>query len=176
MQDNHYQLTATIIVGSLSLIPNNPVRYTALGITACLEVIYAIYFKHPSTLLHKLEEGIDGTGTLIRRAKSQCPRDQISLAGETLQLLQATQATSSIKSRLLDTQRLTWKTYRQFSKDITELTNHVKRIHGAVELIVEAEHQRNLAVEISEAQFILCTVTGCHRAGGIANGYPPSNV
>ncbi|KAJ7490628.1 hypothetical protein FB451DRAFT_1165978 [Mycena latifolia] len=174
MENPTIQLAATVLLSSLSLIPNNPVPYTALGITTCLGAIYVIYLKHPSTQLRQLEEMIEGTDALSRRAKSQCPRDHISLAEQALRLLQVTQATSSIKSRLLDTQRLTWKTYRRFSKDITELTTCVKNIHNA--LTVEAERQRKLAMEINEAQFILCTVTGCHRAGGTANGYPPCDV
>ncbi|KAJ7490635.1 hypothetical protein FB451DRAFT_1552279 [Mycena latifolia] len=139
-----------------------------------MDVIYSIYLKHPSTQLRQLEEMLQGTDTLIRRAKSQCPRDQISLAGETLQLLQVTQATSSIMSRFLQMPQLTWKTYRQFSSDIAELTNRVKKIHEA--LILEAERQRKLGVEISETQFILCTLTGGHRPGGTAEGYPPYKV
>ncbi|KAJ7490611.1 hypothetical protein FB451DRAFT_1165965 [Mycena latifolia] len=157
MQVPTLQLAAAVFLGSLNLITNNIVRYTGLGIAACLGAIYAIYLKHPSTLLHQLEEVLEATDALIRRAKSQCPMhiDQISLAGNNLRLLQVTEAASLIKSRILDIQWLTWKTYLQFSKDIAELTNYVKNIDYAVQLIVEAEHQRKLAVEISQAQYIL---------------------
>ncbi|KAJ7490623.1 hypothetical protein FB451DRAFT_1361432 [Mycena latifolia] len=174
MQDNGHRLTATIPLGSLALIPNNPLRYTALGVTVCLGVIYALYLKHPSTLLRQLEEMIQGADALLRCAKSQCPWDQISLTEEALRLLQITQATSSIKSRILQMPKLTWKTYHQFSNDIAQLTNRVKKIHDTVQLLMETERQRKLAVEISEAQFILCT--RCHRPGGTANGYLPYSV
>ncbi|KAJ7490627.1 hypothetical protein FB451DRAFT_1389396 [Mycena latifolia] len=76
---------------------------------------------------------IQGADVLLRCAKLQCPRDQISLAEEALRLLQVTRATPSITSSFLEAQRLIWKTYRRFSKDIIELTNRVKRIHVAVE-------------------------------------------
>ncbi|KAJ7490618.1 hypothetical protein FB451DRAFT_1389389 [Mycena latifolia] len=157
MQVATLQLTATVFLGSLNLVTNSMVRYVGLGIAACLGAIYAIYLKHPSTLLDQLEKILEATDALIRRAKSQCPMhmDQISLAEMTVRLLQATKATSSIKSRILDTQQFTWKTYPQFYADITELTDRVKNIDNAVQLIMEAERQRKLAMEISEAQFIL---------------------
>ncbi|KAJ7490634.1 hypothetical protein FB451DRAFT_1389402 [Mycena latifolia] len=165
MQDSRYQLTATIILGSLSLTPNNTLRYAALGIG--LGAIYAIYLKRSSTLPHQLEETLNATDALIRRAKSLCPRDQISLAEESLRLLQVTHCTSLINSRILETQRFTWKTYRQLSKEMAR----VKCIRTAVELIVEAERQRRLAEKIGEAQFILCTVIGGHW--GIADRFSP---
>ncbi|KAJ7490633.1 hypothetical protein FB451DRAFT_1361437 [Mycena latifolia] len=168
------QLTATIILGSLSLIPNNILRYTALGLTACMGAIYFIYLKHPSTQLRQLEEILQGTDALIRRAKSQCPRDQISLAEVALRFLQITHSTSLIKSRLLETPRLTWKYYRQLSKDIAEHTTRLRTIRVVVQLIVEAERQRKLAEEIGEAKFILCTVTGGHRA--TPNRFSPYSV
>ncbi|KAJ7430996.1 hypothetical protein FB451DRAFT_1422039 [Mycena latifolia] len=157
MQVSTLQLAATIFVGCLNLITNNIMRYTGLGIAACLGAIYALYLKNLSTLLDQLEKILEVTDALIWRAKSQCPMhmDQNSLAEMTVRLLQATKATSSIKSRILDTQQFTWKTYPQFYTDITELTNRVKNIKNAVQLITEAERQRKLAMEISEVQFIL---------------------
>ena len=57
MQDT-FQLIASIILWSLSLIPNPALRYTALGITAVLALIYAIYLKHPATQLRRLQHTI----------------------------------------------------------------------------------------------------------------------
>ncbi|KAJ7490604.1 hypothetical protein FB451DRAFT_622563 [Mycena latifolia] len=159
MQVATLQLGATVFLGSLNLITNSMVRYTGLGIAVCLGAIYALYLKNLSTLLDQLEKILEATDALIRRAKSQCPMhmDQNSLAEMTVRLLQATKATSSIKSRILDTQQFTWKTYPQFYTDITELTNRVKNIDNAVQLILEAQRQRKLAEEIRYAQSILYT-------------------
>ncbi|KAJ6583862.1 hypothetical protein DFH09DRAFT_1075489 [Mycena vulgaris] len=157
MQDSTSQLTASILLGSLSLIPNTALRYTALGLATCLGVLYAVYLKHPSTQLRQLETMLATTEELIRGAKAQCPRDQLSLAEEWIRFLEVKHSASVIKYNILDTPRLTWTKYRLLSKDMTEHIIHVKSIHTAVQLTIEAERQRNLTAEIDDAEFILCS-------------------
>ena len=79
MQDTS-QLTASLILGSLSLIPNPALRYTALGITTLLALICIIYLKHPATQLRQLQDTIDNIYELIRRAKVLYPREHLNLA------------------------------------------------------------------------------------------------
>ncbi|KAJ6583872.1 hypothetical protein DFH09DRAFT_1075501 [Mycena vulgaris] len=132
MQDSTSQLTASILLGSLSLIPNTALRYTALGLATCLGVLYAVFLKHPSTQLCQLEKMFATTEELIRGAKAQCPRDQLSLAEEWAQFLDP---------------RFTWAQYQLLSKDMTDHITH---------LTIEAECQRKLTAEI-DAEFILCS-------------------
>ncbi|KAJ7696700.1 hypothetical protein B0H17DRAFT_1329038 [Mycena rosella] len=159
MQDNK-QLAASIILGLLALIPNNALRYTSVGLAACLGIVYTIYLKYPPTQLRQLQEFIENTHALIRRAKLQCPGDQLSIADASLRLLEVDHSVSMIYCVILQTPRLTWKEYRMLSTNITERKNSVKRIHATVQLTVQAERQRKLAAEIGETQYILCTVRG----------------
>ncbi|KAJ6583839.1 hypothetical protein DFH09DRAFT_262758 [Mycena vulgaris] len=157
MQDNTSQLTVSILLASLALIPNTTFRYTALGFTTCLGVIYAVYLKHPLTQLRQLEKMLETTEDLVRTAKVQCPRDHLSLAEAWIRFLEVKHSTSIIKYTILETPRLTWTKYRLLSRDVAERITQIKRIHTAVQLTVEAERQRKLATEIDDAEFIFCS-------------------
>ncbi|KAJ6583864.1 hypothetical protein DFH09DRAFT_1075490 [Mycena vulgaris] len=170
MQDSTSQLTASILLGSLSLIPNTALRYTALGLATCLGVLYAVYLKHPSTQLRQLEKNLATTEEVIRGAKAQCPRDQLRLAEEWIRFLEVKHSASVIKYNILEAPRLTWTQYRLLSRDMTEHIVHVKSIHTAVQLTIEAERQRKLAAEIDDAKFALCS--SGHR--GLPNSTDPS--
>ncbi|KAJ7490576.1 hypothetical protein FB451DRAFT_622273 [Mycena latifolia] len=154
------QLVVSILLAFLALIPDNTLRYVALGITVCLAVIYVISIKRPSTLLHQLKETIEATDEIIRRAKSQCPRDHLSLAQEGVRLLQIKRSASMITCRILETERLTWGKYWLFSRDIAQCIRSVKAIRTSVQLIIEAECQRKLAEDISETEGMLATIRG----------------
>ncbi|KAJ7490631.1 hypothetical protein FB451DRAFT_1389399 [Mycena latifolia] len=65
-----------------------PLRYTVLGITIFLAVIYAISVKHPSTQLHHLQKSLGTTEATIRTAKLQCPRDHLALKEQGVLLLE----------------------------------------------------------------------------------------
>lgn len=88
MCNNFSQLLSSILLGSLSLIPNDRFRYTALGVTAGLALIYAVHTKRPSVQLGQLENVIRKANEIIRDAKSFCPRDLLSLTTEGLRLVE----------------------------------------------------------------------------------------
>ncbi|KAJ7490605.1 hypothetical protein FB451DRAFT_1165961 [Mycena latifolia] len=157
---SHGQLIVTTLLGISALIPGAPLRYRVLGITISLALIYAIYLKHPSTKLRQLQKIIGTIEETIRSAKLLCPRDQITLTEEWWDRVQ--RVVSKILCRLLETDRMTWGKYRSFTKNIAECTTQAKAIHTTVRLIVEAERQRKLTEEISEAQLILGTGMSIH--------------
>lgn len=82
-----FQLRSSILLGSLSLIPNDTLRYTALGLTTGLCLIYAINLKRPSVQLSQLEDAAKNTEEIIRDAKVVCSRDLLSLTEEGVRLL-----------------------------------------------------------------------------------------
>lgn len=88
MCNNFSQLLSSILLGSLSLIPNDRFRYTALGVAAGLALIYAVHMKRPSVQLGQLESVIWKADEIIRDAKSFCPRDLLSLTAEGLRLVE----------------------------------------------------------------------------------------
>ncbi|KAJ6583866.1 hypothetical protein DFH09DRAFT_1308586 [Mycena vulgaris] len=164
MQDSTSQLTVSILLGSLSLIPNTALRYTALGLATCLGSFYAVYLKHPSTQLRQLEKMLATTEGLIGSAKAQCSRNQLSLAEEWVRFLEVKHSASVLKYDILETPRLTWTKYRLLSRDMTDHITHVQSIHTAVQLTIEAERQRKLTAEIDDAELILYSINADPKA------------
>ncbi|KAJ7490614.1 hypothetical protein FB451DRAFT_1220514 [Mycena latifolia] len=152
------QLIVSTLLGISALIPSAPLRYAALGITICLALIYAIYLKHLSTKLRQLQIIIGTIEATIRSAKVQCPRDQITLTEEWVRLMEVERVVSKILCHVLEMERMAWRNYLIFSRHIAECNARVKVICTTVRLVVEAERQRKLAEEITDAQFMLATV------------------
>ncbi|KAJ6585470.1 hypothetical protein B0H19DRAFT_1227885 [Mycena capillaripes] len=115
MSDTVPQLPSSILLGSLSLIPNDRLRYTALGLVVGVGLIYVIQLKRLSVQLSQLEDMIKQTEETIRDAKK----------------------------------------YRLLSRDIADCAKGVKKIRTAVQLIVEAERQRQLTEDINAKETIL---------------------
>jgi hypothetical protein len=78
-----------ILLASLSLIPNNTLRYTALGSIIALALVYNIHLNI-ATWLRQLERSIQQTEEFIEEVKSKCPwpGDQFKLAEERVRLLE----------------------------------------------------------------------------------------
>ncbi|KAJ6622633.1 hypothetical protein B0H10DRAFT_2214266 [Mycena sp. CBHHK59/15] len=101
------QLQSSIVLVLLSLIPNNILRYTGLGIGAVITAVYIMHMKRPSTLLRQLEDTIQETEKLIHSAKLQCARDQCDLAVEDARLLQIKVSVLEIERRILESEHPT---------------------------------------------------------------------
>ncbi|KAJ7133586.1 hypothetical protein C8R44DRAFT_900223 [Mycena epipterygia] len=154
MRDNLVsKLQSSILLGSLSLIPNHTLRYKLLAIVACLALLYVIHLKRPSTQLSQLEDMVNKTEEIIRDAKSYCPRDLLRLAEEGVK-----RSASMIHCRMLEVDTLTWKKYCVLSRDIAECAKTVKNVGTAVQLIVEAERQHKYMDDINQTETILTYV------------------
>jgi uncharacterized protein (DUF58 family) len=83
------QLLSSIVLGSVSLIPNSSLRYTALGFAVAFALVYNLLSKR-ATRLHQLKQIIQQTEEGFGSAKSKCacPRDQLRLAEEWVQFLE----------------------------------------------------------------------------------------
>jgi hypothetical protein len=73
----------------VSLIPNNSLRYTALGSAVAFALVYNLLPKR-ATRIRQLEQIIQQTEDIFERAKSMCarPRDQFHIAEEWIQFLE----------------------------------------------------------------------------------------
>jgi hypothetical protein len=83
------QLLSSILLGSVSLIPNNSLRYMALGSAIAFALVYNLLSKR-ATRLRQLEHIIQQTEESFETAKSKCAcsRDQFRLAEERVRLLE----------------------------------------------------------------------------------------
>ncbi|KAJ6585453.1 hypothetical protein B0H19DRAFT_1109718 [Mycena capillaripes] len=155
------QLLSTIILGSLSLIPNNVLRYTSLTSVIVFALVYNFYLNR-AAWLHQLEQVIQQTEEIVERAKAKCtcPGDQFKLAQEWLWLLEVKQCVSEIRLRISETRTLTWKQYWHLKRRVAECTNRVNNIRTSVQVgltlgVLEAELQRKLAEDITETRSAL---------------------
>ncbi|KAJ7606574.1 hypothetical protein DFH06DRAFT_1486818 [Mycena polygramma] len=174
MCDNVPQLLSSILLGSLSLIPNDTLRLAALGLTGGLGLFYVIHVNGPSTQLSQLEDMAKKVDELIRYAKDRCPRDELGLTQEGVRLLEIKRSASTIRCNILESNALTWKKYRLVSRDIANCIKGVRKIRTAVQLIVEAERQRKFTEDIDAKETLLSGVRlpGPDRgARGVSNDY-----
>ncbi|KAF7364801.1 hypothetical protein MVEN_00350100 [Mycena venus] len=155
---NLFQLKSSLLLGSLSLIPNDTLRYTALGLAASVGVIYTVHLQRPSFQLSQLERTVQEAEEIIREAKAYCPRKVFNLTEEELRLLEIKRSASMIQCCILEAKTITWKKYRVFCCDIAYCAMRVGRIRTAVQLLVEAERQRKLTEDINAIETILTSV------------------
>ncbi|KAJ7921295.1 hypothetical protein B0H13DRAFT_1866897 [Mycena leptocephala] len=157
MGDNVAQLLPSMFIGSLSLIPNDTLRYSVL-LTAGLGLIYVLHLERPSVQLRQLDDTINKTEEIIQNAKALCSRDLLRLIAEGVRLLEIQRSASIIQCRILETNTFTWKKYRLLSRVIADCTKGVKKIRITVQLIVEAERQRKFTDDINATEAFLRSV------------------
>ncbi|KAF8142176.1 hypothetical protein K438DRAFT_1878571 [Mycena galopus ATCC 62051] len=159
MQNPASELFPSLILAVVAAIPNHTLRYTALGSLLALTILCFIHLRSLSTQICQLRVLVDQTEECIRRAMAQNPRGYLSLTEQMGYLLESAAMASSIKCRILNSgtagEWFGWNKYWSLSSDIGECTKDVKKIRTAVKLILEAEHQRKLADDILEIQFII---------------------
>ncbi|KAJ7859904.1 hypothetical protein B0H13DRAFT_1901261 [Mycena leptocephala] len=158
MRDNFSQQLLPLFIGSLSLIPNDTLRYSALLLAAGLGLIYVLHLKRPSVQLRQLDDTINKTEEIIQNAKALCSRDLLRLIAEGVCLLEIQRSASIIQCRILETNTFTWKIYRLLSRDIADCAKGVKKIRITVQLIVEAERQRKFTDDINATEAFLTSV------------------
>ncbi|KAJ6585456.1 hypothetical protein B0H19DRAFT_1109727 [Mycena capillaripes] len=150
------QLISSILLGSLSLIPNDGLRYGALASIIVFALVYNLYLNR-ATWLRQLEQDIQRTEEFVEQAKIKCvsPRDQLKLAQEWVRLLEIERSASEMRCRILEPGRLTWKQYSRIKRRVAECTSSVNDIRTAAQLILETERQRKLAEDIAETHSVL---------------------
>ncbi|KAJ7878287.1 hypothetical protein B0H13DRAFT_2279099 [Mycena leptocephala] len=162
MQDasSHLHILPSLLLALVAAIPNHTLRYTALGLLLVFAMLCTIHLRSPSMQFRRLAHAIDQTDDLIQRTMAQFPREHFSLTEEKGRLLETNTSASLIKCRILSSEeeQFNWKKFRMLSNDIAGCAKRVRNIRTAVLLIVEAGHQRKLAANIKETQFILSAI------------------
>ncbi|KAJ7681713.1 hypothetical protein B0H14DRAFT_3061055 [Mycena olivaceomarginata] len=157
MKNPTSELTPSLLLGFVALIPNHTLRYTALGLLLALAIVCSIHLKSPKAQLAHLAVFVDKIEEDIRRAMVHAPRNYSSLVEQMRRLHEVAKTASLIKCRILnsESESFSWNRFRVLSSDIGECTKDTKNICTAVKLILEAERQRKLTYDIMEIQFAL---------------------
>ncbi|KAJ7830198.1 hypothetical protein B0H13DRAFT_1916044 [Mycena leptocephala] len=129
---SHLDILPSLLLALVAAIPNHMLRYTALGLL-CLR--HAIC--RPSSLAVYAVPS-----TLFTWFVRQDEHERLA-----------------IKCRILNSEEtIQLEKFRMLSNDIAGCAKRVRNIRTAVLLILEAEHQRKLAADIKETQFILAAI------------------
>ncbi|KAJ7643729.1 hypothetical protein FB45DRAFT_895903 [Roridomyces roridus] len=82
-------LQASLLAGSLSLIPNNTLRYILLTLFVFSTLVHAIHVRRPSIQLRRVEDQIRDIEEIIRHARAFCTaKDCLSLGEHAVWLLE----------------------------------------------------------------------------------------
>ncbi|KAJ7213962.1 hypothetical protein GGX14DRAFT_392734 [Mycena pura] len=153
------QLLSSLLLASISLIPNQTIRLTALAVSLVTAFIHAIYLKYPSTQLAQLEAIIDKTEQVIQDAEAHCLTSPFILVEANLRLLEVKFSASYIRCHILESRTFVWKNYYQLSRDISACAQVISKALITVQvtpfLIVEADQQHKYAVDIRATQTAL---------------------
>ncbi|KAJ7849273.1 hypothetical protein B0H13DRAFT_2361353 [Mycena leptocephala] len=112
---------------ALSLIPDDVLRYSSLGVVLTSLGIYAAHRKRPLARLDALNDRIKAATDILARARSECLQDRSDLDRINQDLLRVKFSASFIHSNLLEAQDAPWKLYVQMLKGIWQTLNHCER-------------------------------------------------
>ncbi|KAJ7213985.1 hypothetical protein GGX14DRAFT_392759 [Mycena pura] len=144
------QLLSSLLLASISLIPNQTIRLAALAVSLVMAFIHAIYLRYPSTQLAQLEAIIDKAEQVIQDAEAHCLTSPFILVEANLRLLGC---------HILESRTFMWNNYYQLSRDISACAQVISEALITVQvtpfLIVEADQQHKYAVDIRATQTAL---------------------
>ncbi|KAJ7213945.1 hypothetical protein GGX14DRAFT_392717 [Mycena pura] len=137
------QLLSSLLLASISLIPNHTIRLAALAVSLVMALTHTIYLKYPSTQLAQLEAIINKTEQVIQDAEAHCRIGPLILVEANLRLLKVKCSASVIRCRILESRTFLWKNYYQLSRDISACAQVISKALITVQvtpsLIVEAD-------------------------------------
>ncbi|KAF8215138.1 hypothetical protein K438DRAFT_1749219 [Mycena galopus ATCC 62051] len=137
----------TSLLALVAAVPNNTIRYSALGLIVCSNALCSIHFKSTTAQSHKLATIIDETEELLRRTMALRPREYIDLAEQMSQLLEAKKNASSIKCRILTSEGgwLNRNEYHVLSNEIAACAKRVQNIRTEAEAMFPGYHWREIS-------------------------------
>ncbi|KAF8171374.1 hypothetical protein K438DRAFT_1982087 [Mycena galopus ATCC 62051] len=170
----------SILLGALSLLPDNRYISVALGLAGL--ILHIINGHHPSNKLGRVEGAIESVAGTLKHAKEDYPWIHAELMGVMSRLLEATLLASKIQMRMLEPLSVkTWKEFIEYlqnsweiMRDISQCAKNVKEIQASASRIIEGERQLQFSAGIQESREILekvtCSLTHLtsRRRGGYA--------
>ncbi|KAJ7660622.1 hypothetical protein B0H17DRAFT_1094828, partial [Mycena rosella] len=154
-----------IFILALSAVPSTIVLYTILTLVCTSFVIYAAHHELPSIRLLRLNNLITAVKDILAHAKSECLRDHLVIAYEEEYLIRVINSPfmlrvklsmSDIQTGLLEVRDTPWKIFIHkmwtIWHNLSKCERKVRGIQTSLLLILEAEHRRKLAEDLSESR------------------------
>ncbi|KAF7378092.1 hypothetical protein MSAN_00233400 [Mycena sanguinolenta] len=144
-----FKLPSSILFFALSLIPSNVLRYPAIIFAAVSVVIYSVHRNSLAARLNQVHDVIIVVDNILTRAKAECMRDHLLLAGCETRLLRMKLSASKLHSYLLELDVMAWKHYLQnkmaISRSLAKCESELRDIQTSLLLLIESAHQRKFA-------------------------------
>ncbi|KAJ7307690.1 hypothetical protein DFH08DRAFT_944590 [Mycena albidolilacea] len=166
LPDMYDDVTVPIVLGALSLLPDN--RYILLALASALVVVNIANAQRPTPKLERTKHAINACKELLEGAKLICPRDHVELTERARRLSEVAMSASRIQVRLLEKHPdfTTWKGCVEYVKDMHDIwkkihqcAKDVKEIETSMLLTIEAEKQRKSGENIRDCDEI-CDALG----------------
>ncbi|KAJ7848010.1 hypothetical protein B0H14DRAFT_3453370 [Mycena olivaceomarginata] len=159
-------VTVPIVLGALSLLPNN--RYILLALAPAMVVVNVANAQRPTQKLDRVKHTIDGCKELLKGAKLTCGRNHVELTDRTRRLSEVEVSASRIQVQLLEKHHdfTTWKGCVEYVngmcdiwKKIHQCAKDVREIETSTLRTLEAEKQRQSGENIRDCDEI-CDALG----------------
>ncbi|KAJ7347750.1 hypothetical protein DFH08DRAFT_808536 [Mycena albidolilacea] len=152
-------LQSSALIWMLSLIPAKIFPYLALGLLSASFIIYALRHNCPAVRVDRLKNGITVVDEILTHAKAKCMRNYLALVEAETRFLRTKLAVSKIHSRLLEACHMPgWKIYLRdiftISRALAMLEREVRDIQTSLLVLIEADHQHKLTVDLHAGQEI----------------------
>ncbi|KAJ7213974.1 hypothetical protein GGX14DRAFT_392747 [Mycena pura] len=155
------QLLSSLLLASISLIPNHTICLAVLTVSLVMVLVYIICAKYPSTQLARLEAIIEKTEQTIQDTGAHCCIGPFILVEIYGCWNRVQRSASLIRCHILESHTSIWKKYYRLSRDISSCTQVISKVLIAVQLVhysVEADQQRKYAADIRATRTALhCT-------------------
>ncbi|KAJ7291013.1 hypothetical protein C8J57DRAFT_1586336 [Mycena rebaudengoi] len=158
------QLLSFALIALTTFIPNDSLRYIALGSTLLSLVGYAIFANNLSSQAACCETFMQEIEALFVTVTKECARDLRFITEVGLQLTLAKQSLSELRMRMLLTSEITWRAYplhlRIVLLSIAECRRTFEELRSSMQVALERARQQAYIEDINRRRRALVAFGG----------------
>ncbi|KAF8123961.1 hypothetical protein K438DRAFT_2003071 [Mycena galopus ATCC 62051] len=166
--------TVSVLLGALSLLPDNRYILVALGLVGL--TFHIINGQRPSNKLDRIEVMIKSLQKSLKDEKEDCVGSHFELVDVMSCLFEPKLSASKMRVRLLESRSVTtWNEFveylqylREIIQDINQCTKKVKEVRASMLRIIEGELQQQFSAGIQQSREILEKITSRRRGSNAA--------
>ncbi|KAJ7291012.1 hypothetical protein C8J57DRAFT_1586335 [Mycena rebaudengoi] len=148
-----------IAIALTTFIPNDSLRYIALGSTLLSLVGYAVFVNNLSSQAAQCETSMQEIEALFTTATNECVRDPRFITEAGLHLTLAKQSLSELHMRMLLISKITWRTYplhlRSVLLSIAGCWRTFEELRLSMQIALECARQQAYIEDINQRRRML---------------------
>ncbi|KAJ7290940.1 hypothetical protein C8J57DRAFT_1211475 [Mycena rebaudengoi] len=158
------QLLSFVLIALTTFIPNDSLRYIALGSTLLSLVGYAVFDNNLSSQATRCETVMQEIEALFITVTKECARDLRFITEVGLQLMLAKQSLSELRMRMLLTSEITWRAYPSHLRivllSIAECRRKFGELRSSMQVALERARQQAYIEDINQRRRTLVAFGG----------------